>query len=141
MTPEQEQALEEHIRAIGKILYEDTPTEQLTTLASIEQAVRDQMLKHVMPKVGIFLSKQSQAQQQDASARTKSILGFLPLTDKQAQQLDVRAHSQLSPYLETCCLRVSANVSYQHACEDVELFTGIRVAAKTQSAISTSAKL
>lgn len=33
MTPEQEQALEEHIRAIGKILYEDTPTEQLTTLA------------------------------------------------------------------------------------------------------------
>jgi len=68
MTPEQEQALEEHIRAIGKILYEDTPTEQLTTLAGIEQAVRDQMLKHVMPKVGIFLSKQSQAQQQDASA-------------------------------------------------------------------------
>jgi len=31
-----------------------------------------------------------------------------------------------------CCLRVSANVSYQHAAEDVELFTGIRVAAKTQ---------
>ncbi len=44
----------------------------------------------------------------------------------------MRAHTQLSPYLETCCLRVSANVSYQHACEDVELFTGIRVAAKTQ---------
>ncbi len=31
-----------------------------------------------------------------------------------------------------CCLRVSANVSYQHAQEDVELFTGIRVAAKNQ---------
>jgi len=29
-------------------------------------------------------------------------------------------------------LRVSANVSYQHAEEDVELFTGIQVAAKTQ---------
>jgi len=27
---------------------------------------------------------------------------------------------------------VSANVSYQHAEEDVELFTGIQVAAKTQ---------
>lgn len=46
--------------------------------------------------------------------------------------LDVREHTQLSPYLETCCLRVSANVSYQHAQEDVELFTGIKVAAKTQ---------
>jgi len=31
-----------------------------------------------------------------------------------------------------CCLRVSANVSYQHATDDVELFTGIRVPAKTQ---------
>lgn len=44
----------------------------------------------------------------------------------------MRPHTQLSPYLETCCLRVSANVSYQHAQEDVELFTGIKVAAKTQ---------
>lgn len=34
--------------------------------------------------------------------------------------------------LERCCLRVSANVSYQHTAEDIELFTGIRVSAKTQ---------
>lgn len=31
-----------------------------------------------------------------------------------------------------CCLRVSANVSYQHTEEDVAVFTGIRVPAKTQ---------
>jgi len=31
-----------------------------------------------------------------------------------------------------CCLRVSANVSYEHTAEDVEVFTGIRVPAKTQ---------
>lgn len=68
MTPEQEQALSEHIRAIAQILYEDTPQEELTTLAGIEQAVRKQMLSHVMPKVGIFLSKQSQAQLLDAPA-------------------------------------------------------------------------
>jgi len=30
---------------------------------------------------------------------------------------------------------VSANVSYQHAEEDVELFTGIQVAAKTQQLV------
>lgn len=42
------------------------------------------------------------------------------------------ASTQLSPYLELCCLRVSANVSYVHAQEDVELLTGMRVAAKTQ---------
>jgi len=39
--PEQQQALQEHIQAIAKILYEDTSAEQLTTLAGIEQAVRN----------------------------------------------------------------------------------------------------
>jgi hypothetical protein len=34
--------------------------------------------------------------------------------------------------LERCCLRVSANVSYQCAAEDIELLTGMRVSAKTQ---------
>lgn len=44
----------------------------------------------------------------------------------------MRPHSQLSPYLETCCLRVSANVSYQHAAEDVEYLTGIRISGSAQ---------
>jgi hypothetical protein len=34
--------------------------------------------------------------------------------------------------LERCCLRVSANVSYQRTAEDIELFMGMRVSAKTQ---------
>lgn len=62
MTPEQQQALQEHIKAIAKILYDDTPSEQVTSLAGIEQAVRSQMQKHVMPAVGVFLSKLPQAQ-------------------------------------------------------------------------------
>ncbi len=90
------------------------------------------MQKHVMPEVGVFLSKQLQAQQKDTAAPSKASAGVLPLTSQQATLLEVRSHTQLSPYLEMCCLRVSANVSYQHAEEDVELFTGIRVAAKTQ---------
>ena len=57
MTPKQQQALDQHIQAIAKILYEDTPSEQLTSLIGIEQAVRSQMQKHVMPEVGVFLSK------------------------------------------------------------------------------------
>ena len=67
MTPEQKQALQEHIRAIAKILYEDTSPERVTSLAGIEEAVRGQMQKHVMPEVGVFLSKQLQAQGQDIS--------------------------------------------------------------------------
>ncbi len=54
------------------------------------------------------------------------------MTSRQAQQLGVASHTRLSPYLEMCCLRVSANVSYEHTQKDIELFTGIRVSAKTQ---------
>lgn len=44
----------------------------------------------------------------------------------------MRSHSQLSPYLEACCLRVSANVSYHHAAEDIECFTGVQVPSSVQ---------
>jgi len=61
-----------------------------------------------------------------------SILGTLRLTSVQAERLEVSAHSRLSPYLELCCLRQSAVVSYQKAQVEVEMQTGRRVSAKTQ---------
>lgn len=72
MTPEQEQALQEHVEAIAKILYENTPPEQLKTLGGIEQAVREQMQRHVMPEVGVFLSQQLQARHQGAAVPSKA---------------------------------------------------------------------
>ncbi len=71
MTPEQKQALQEHVKAIAKILYEDTAPESLKSLAKIEEAVRSQMQKHVMPEVGVFLSKRLQEQQQDTNENSK----------------------------------------------------------------------
>jgi hypothetical protein len=62
----------------------------------------------------------------------KSILGKLPISSGQAQMLQVKSCTQISPYLESCCVRSSANVSYENAALDVEFFTGIRVPAKTQ---------
>lgn len=59
-------------------------------------------------------------------------MGELDLTERQAALLCVRRYSQISPHLENCCLRLSANVSYQQAEQDVAYLTGIRVAAKTQ---------
>jgi len=72
MTPSQQQALQEHIQAIAKILYDDTPPEQLTSLAGIEQAVRSQMQRHVMPGVGVFLSQRRQAQAQATEGSSKA---------------------------------------------------------------------
>lgn len=54
------------------------------------------------------------------------------MTSEQAKRLHLKSSRQLSPLLERCCLRVSANVSYRRASEDIELLTGIGVSAKTQ---------
>lgn len=46
--------------------------------------------------------------------------------------LGVGKGKQISPYLELCCLRMSANVSYAHAEADVAMLTGMSISAKTQ---------
>ena len=62
MTPEEEKELAKHIRAIGKILYRQTKPEQVETLAKIEETVREQVLEHISPQIGIFLSDKEQGQ-------------------------------------------------------------------------------
>jgi hypothetical protein len=54
------------------------------------------------------------------------------LSQKQGQLLGVEVGKRLSPYLELCCLRISANVSYANAESDVEMLTGITVSDTTQ---------
>lgn len=51
---------------------------------------------------------------------------------KQAEKLGLRSHSQLSPLLEKCCLRLSANESYQNAEAEVKALTGMIVGHSTQ---------
>jgi hypothetical protein len=69
MTPEDEKVLAEHIKAIAKILYKNTPTEKIETLEGIETAVRDQVLEHVSPQITFFLSEKRREQNLGASER------------------------------------------------------------------------
>ena len=64
MTPEKAKELKTYVQAIAAILYEETPQETLNTLEEIEQTVRQKVLKHVSPEIGVFLFKQSQVQAQ-----------------------------------------------------------------------------
>ena len=57
MTPEQEKVLKAHVEAIAEILYEESDPEAMKTLEGIEQSVREQVQKHVSPKLGSFLSR------------------------------------------------------------------------------------
>ena len=67
-----------------------------------------------------------------------SILGSLNITEKQAQRLKVQPRSRWSPYLEKCCLLLSANESYQRAEEEIKVLTGIEVSHGTQLPNGTS---
>lgn len=69
MTEEEKQLLMEHANAIAKILYKNAPVEELTSLGKIESVVRRQMQEHVMPFVGVFLSKMPQEKVQDTNEK------------------------------------------------------------------------
>ena len=67
MTPEQRQKLQAHLSEVAKLLYADADANDMPmgTLAEIEMTVRSQVLHHVSPSLGNFLSKAVQAQTQD----------------------------------------------------------------------------
>ena len=54
------------------------------------------------------------------------------MSEKQAEKLALKAYTQWSPYVERCCLLLSANESYERAAEDMQVLTGIVVSHSTQ---------
>ena len=62
MTPEEQKSLEYYSREIAKILYKNSESEMVETLEGIEKTVRAQVLEHISPQIGVFLSKLAQEQ-------------------------------------------------------------------------------
>ena len=62
------------------------------------------------------------------------------MSQKQGQALGVETGKQISPYLELCCLRISANVSYANAESDVAMLTGMTVSDNTQQRLVQASK-
>ena len=54
------------------------------------------------------------------------------ITSNQANKLEVKSHSQISPYLEACCLRISASVSYERTTEEIKYLTVIEISKSAQ---------
>lgn len=54
------------------------------------------------------------------------------MSEGQAQRLDVKPYTRWSPYLEQCCLLVSANEAYARTAEDIEVLAGVAVSHSTQ---------
>ena len=79
-----------------------------------------------------FFIKQRTGTNVGRKRTVKSILGELQLSEKQEIILKLKPYQRISFYLEECCLRASANVSYENAAQDVARYTGIVVSGKTR---------
>ena len=54
MTPEELERLQSGTAEIAKILYNNTPPSELTSLENIEKHLRQQWLEKVGPQIGFF---------------------------------------------------------------------------------------
>jgi hypothetical protein len=60
MTPEDQQRLKAHLKEVAEILYRNTESTELSTFESIENSLRQQILKEVGPELGSFFFQQYQ---------------------------------------------------------------------------------
>jgi hypothetical protein len=135
MIPEQQAQLNLHIRAIANILDQQSDVNQLQNLATIEETIREQTLKYITPQIGFFFIQNITNTQSGRTRNIRSIIGELPITEKQAIRLNLKTNQRISPYLEKCCLRASANISDENAAQDVEFYTGMKISGRTQQRI------
>ncbi len=77
MTPEELQKIEYHANQIAQILYSDTDPKVIQTLGDIETTVRQQILQHVSPPIGVFLSKMPPKSKREESETSKQQSGIL----------------------------------------------------------------
>jgi len=87
----------------------------------------------MFPQIWVFFDQSSLSERSGGYARTlSSLLGRLRLSREQATQLGVASSTQVSPYLSLCCLRLSAQMSYEQAAREIEVTTGMSVSTSTQ---------
>ncbi len=67
MTPEEQSIVDQKLREVAEILYNNTPREELATFETIELSVRNHLLEKVSPKIGEFFSmRQGEIRQEES---------------------------------------------------------------------------
>ena len=79
------------------------------------------------PTNRFFFIKQATGTEQGRPRTVKSCIGELIITEKQAEKLDIKKSTRLSPLFEKCCLRQIANLSYENAAQEMEVQTGVKI--------------
>lgn len=67
MTPEEQSTIDQKLREVAEILYNNTSSEELATFETIELSLRGHLLREVAPKIGEFFSmKQGEIKQEES---------------------------------------------------------------------------
>ncbi|NQE36161.1 hypothetical protein E5S67_03924 [Microcoleus sp. IPMA8] len=67
MTPSEQQRLKAHLKGVAEILYRNTDSTELSNFESIENSLRQKMLKEVGPELGrFFFQKYQELKQEDS---------------------------------------------------------------------------
>lgn len=67
MTPEEQSIIDQKLREVAEILYNNTSKEELATFETIELSVRNHLLEKVSPRIGEFFSmKQGEVKQEES---------------------------------------------------------------------------
>ena len=102
------------------------------TLADINHCLVQRTLRRPQRDCIRFFVTKTTGTKVGKPRKITSLVGELRLTAKQVQRLGLEPRSRLSPLLQKCCLRLSANESYQNAELEIEALTGIKVGHSTQ---------
>ncbi len=126
------QQIQAHARAIAALLSDETARLAIDKVRRHRSSDPRADLGACQPRNWSFFIATASGTSSGRSRQLKSILGEISISENQAQLLQVKARTQLSHYLEKCCLLVSANASYERSAQDVAVLTGTAVSRGTQ---------
>ena len=66
MTPKEQAIIQEKLREVAEILYQNTSSERLETFETVELSVREHLLETVAPEIGnFFINQQGEKKQEE----------------------------------------------------------------------------
>ncbi|MDV3000603.1 MAG: ISKra4 family transposase ISMae18 [Chroococcopsis gigantea SAG 12.99] len=132
MTPQEKQELKKHLKSISEILVRNTPKEKLKDFEGIELAIREHFFEKIKFRNSRFFLSTATQTSAGRARKIKSIVGAVKITSRQSEKLSLKKNTRNSPFLEKCCLLLTANCSFQNAEVDIEKLTGIKVSSSSQ---------
>ncbi|NER34670.1 MAG: ISKra4 family transposase [Oscillatoria sp. SIO1A7] len=127
MNPEDKERLDACITEVAEILYRNSSSSDLQQdFEHLEQTIRQKILLHVSPKIALFFIQKITETNRGRKRQIKTTVGSIYLRGQQGKKLGIAPYKIISPFLQKCCLLISANNSYIDGEKALEFLTGLK---------------